>query len=333
MLIPYREKKHGGFDEEWPRHQGANDWWYITGYLKDAAKPDNLYCYQFTVFNPRTLRKKVYVLHLTFSDLQTGQHKFVLKVRPGGFGKIKVGENSVAYLPYAWLGKKDGEMALNAAAGDLKLNLVLQKGKGAFWHGENGVLAMGLPADHRQRTVYYSYTNMPTAGTLIFKDGNGQARELKVTGKSWFDRQWGPFRLFDAGSFWEWFSIRFFDDEEVMLFAFPQHPYVDGTFITKEGQARRINNFKYNYHTLKQKKNILFSYGWDVEIPGVKDGKYRIIPVNDGQYNGGYFEIFARVTKTDGTEVGYCLAELLPGVRQPGKKFGFLNMVFAQLNP
>jgi len=49
--------------------------------------------------------------------------------------------------------------------------------------------------------------------------------------------------------------------------------------------------------------------------------------MNDGQYNGGYYEIMARVTKTDGTEVGYCFVERPAGVRQKVKRFNIINLV------
>ena len=84
-------------------------------------------------------------------------------------------------------------MILTAKVKELEVNLNLNLGKGAFWHGDNGVLVMGLPDDPLQRTVYYSYTNMPTSGSIKFIDDSCHRQEFAVTGKSWFDRQWGPF--------------------------------------------------------------------------------------------------------------------------------------------
>lgn len=249
MIIPYREKTHGSFNEEWASHRKANDWWYITGYLRDVNHPDSLYSYQFTVINPRHFAKTFYVLHLAFTDMQTGKHFFESKVRLAG-KKIRVNQETVTFLPFSRLQRNNDEMILTAKAKELELKLNLNLGKGAFWHGDNGVLVMGLPNDPLQRTVYYSYTNMPTSGNIKFTDDSEHPREFAVTGKSWFDRQWGPFHLFHAVSFWEWFSIRFFDDEEVMLFAFPQHPYYDGTFIDKDRKTRRILDYKYSYHKL-----------------------------------------------------------------------------------
>ncbi len=329
MIIPYREKTHGSFDEEWLPHHKCNDWWYITGYLRDIHRPDSLYSYQFTVINPRHLGKVVYVLHLAFTDMQTGEHFFTNVVKPAG-RNIGISQEAVTFLPFSRLQKNHNNMILTTKVKGLELNLNLNLGKGALWHCDNGVLVMGLPDDPLQRTVYYSYTNMPTSGSIKLTGGSRCPQEVAVIGKSWFDRQWGPFHLFHVVSFWEWFSIRFFDNEEVMLFAFPQHPYYDGTFIDKEGKTRRILDYRYNYHALKQKGKLIFSYGWDIWLPGIKSEKYRILPMNEGQYNNGYYEMMARVTATDGTEVGYCFVELLPGIRQNGKKFNRWHLLFGR---
>src|SRR4030042_4125109 len=153
MLIPYKEKTHGTFDEEWLPHQRVNDWWYVSGYLRDVEHPENLYSYQFTLINPRHLRKAVYVLHLAFTDIQTHKHFFQRSVRLTGH-KTRVDRETVSILPLCELAKKSGEMLLTAQTKTLSLNLALNLGKGAFWHGDNGVLVMGSPDDPVQRTGY-----------------------------------------------------------------------------------------------------------------------------------------------------------------------------------
>jgi predicted secreted hydrolase len=326
MLLPYRQETHGSFDEEWGSHRGVNDWWYVTGYLRETECPDRLYSYQFTVFNPRHFRKLFYVLNLAFTDMQTGEHLFQYKIRlPGRQTGIHGGD--VKFLPLAELQKGADGMRLTGQIKGTEFNLRLGLGKGAFWHGDNGVVVIGLPENLQQRAVYYSYTNLPTSGSIKFTDKAGNRRECHVTGKSWFDRQWGPFHLFHVVSFWEWFSLRFFDDEEVMLFAFPQHSYYDGTFIDVYGHTWRIRDYHFTYHTLKQQGKLQFPYGWDIELPGIKKERYRILPINDGQYNLIYYEILARVLDMDGNEVGYCFVELLPGTRQNGRELSWLDML------
>jgi len=327
MILPYREIDHGAFNEEWEPHRRATDWWYITGYLKDTQRPENLYSYQFTLFNPRHFGKNFYDLNMAFTDIQTGRHFFKNRVKMTG-ERVKIDRDSVTFHPYAWLQKNEHEMTLMANTNGLEFSLNLGLGKGACWHGDNGVIVMGQPDNPVQRTVYYSYTNMPTSGIVKAAGRSGPRQELEVTGKSWFDRQWGPFHLFNTNYYWEWFSLRFFDDEEVMLFAFPRQRYFEGTYINKDGKSRRVTVYQYSCHGLKYKGKSVFSYGWDIYLPGVKEERYHILPMNDHQYNGGYYEIMTSISDMAGNPVGYCFAELLPGARTTGKKLNLLNHLF-----
>jgi len=43
--------------------------------------------------------------------------------------------------------------------------------------------------------VYYSYPNMPTRGQMSWRTRSGEMKTLQVTGKSWLDRQWGPYDI------------------------------------------------------------------------------------------------------------------------------------------
>ncbi len=165
------------------------------------------------------------------------------------------------------------------------LTLTLEKGKGAFWHADNGVLAMGGEADPRRRTVYYSYTNMPTRGEVILHDPEGENKTMQVTGKSWFDRQWGTYAITKINTHWEWFSMRFFDNEEVMLFSFPQCSYFDGTYIGAGGERQRLRNYTITPKGFTEAAGIKFSKGWDLNLPGVKEEQYEIRPLIDGQLN------------------------------------------------
>jgi predicted secreted hydrolase len=317
ITIMYREKNHGTFDEEWPPHKKASGWWYITGYLSDKQNPNHLYSYQYTVAQGQVLGKRVYILHMAFSDLEDDTHLFKQEVRLWRGKKIRANYDEVVYVPYTILSKKQKELNLEITTEEFDLHLVLQKGKEAIWHCDNGVLAMGLSSDPKQRTVYYSYTNLPTEGTLIIRDKSGQTRELEVVGKSWFDRQYGPFRLLNRASHWEWFSFRFFDDEEIMLFYFPQHPYMDGTYIDKQGKTTRLQNYEIKPKDFVKKGsfNYTFSFGWDVIIPGIKEERYEIKPLSGGQFNIAYFELLAEVLNSKNERIGYCFVELICGAR------------------
>ncbi|NHI95025.1 MAG: hypothetical protein EAX96_21220 [Candidatus Lokiarchaeota archaeon] len=316
ITIPYRELDHGSFDEEWLPHKKSSGWWYITGYLTDKENSSQLYSFQYTVIQARMYGITTYMLHMGLTDFQEESHLFKQKIQLRKKKNVRVNQDEIAYEPYTRLIKEQKQFKLTMATTEFNLNLVMQKGKGAFWHCDNGVLIMGLIDDPDQRTVYYSYTNLPTEGTLVIRN-KSQTRTLEVVGKSWFDRQWGPYRLLDADSHWEWFSFRFFDDEEIMLFSFPKQPYIDGTYINKQGQTTRLQNYE-----IKPKEfikvgryNYTFSYGWDVIIPGIKEERYEIKPLMKGQLNIAYFEMMAELLNAEGKRVGYCFIELLSGAR------------------
>ena len=325
--IPYREVDHGDFDTEWQPHKKVSGWWYITGYLTDQNNPENLYSYQYTIFKLRVYRITFYVVHLAFTDFRTQEHFFMQRISLRKGKKFTADQDCVKYSPYAFLERDKDHLIVSMKTDKFELNLDLNKGKGAFWHGDNGILVMGLPDDPQQRTVYYSCTNMPTTGELILYQNSNDTTILDVRGKSWFDRQWGPFRLLDPASHWEWFSLRFFDEEEVMLFAFPQHPYYDGSYIDRLGNRQPVRNYNYVPKEFTEADGFTFSRGWDLILPGIKEERYEIRPLMDGQLNLAYFELMAEIINPENERVGFCFVELLPGVRNPTKKIHLRNVL------
>lgn len=324
--IPYREKDHGDFNAEWPPHEKVSGWWYITGYLSDPAQPEQLYSYQYTLLRARIYGVTATVLQLAFTNFTTGQHffkqRFSFRER-----KIFTDEKNIQYPPFSYLQRNKENISLSVKTDEFSLDLSLDYGKGAFWHGDDGVLVMGEQDDPAQRTVYYSYPNMPTSGEIHLHNSTGEKTTLKVTGKSWFDRQWGPYRLIEPATHWEWFSLRFFDDEEVMLFAYPQHPYYDGTYIDKAGNRKLVRDYTYTPKEFIEVEGFVFTKGWDLKLPGIKEERYQIRPIMDGQMNLAYYELLAEIINPGGEQVGYCFVELLPGVRNPGKKPSFKKLL------
>ena len=63
-----------------------------------------------------------------------------------------------------------------------------------------------------------------------------------------------------------------------------------------------------------EKNEYRFSCGWHLEMPGIKDERYKIVPIIDGQLNLAYFEQLCYIYDKDSREVGMCFVELLPGV-------------------
>lgn len=111
--------------------------------------------------------------------------------------------------------------------------------------------------------------------------------------------------------------MRFFDNEEVMLFSFTQNGYKDGTYIKNNGKYERLN--KYTIELLdfitESQTNYKFSYGWKLKMVGIREEEYTITPKTDGQFNLFFYELLADIVNENGKVVGYCFVELLPGAR------------------
>ncbi len=304
--IPYRGKDHGDFEEEWLSHKKASEWWYATGFVHDEE--GNEYSYQYTLIKATLPMISPWIVHLVVTDFANEKHYFTKKVDKND-KNVTVDETTVKYGEIAELTKDANGMHIVANGDGFAFDVNMGFGKGAFWHCDNGYLLMGDPNfTDKNSTLYYSYPNMPTNGSITIGD-----KTVQVQGKTWFDKQGGPYNLVDKERHWEWFSLRFYDDEEIMLFSFPQHGYVDGTYIKKDS-AERLNNYTIKEHKFIEAKGLKFTCGWDVSMPGVKEETYTITPVMDGQIHNMYFEELCEIKNVKGEVVGQAFVELLPGV-------------------
>ena len=303
--IKYDVNKLKDFDTEWLLHNKISEWWYSTSILKDEN--NNLYSCQYTFLRMRLFPfLKPYILMSAITDFKENQHYYTQKFTLSS-KKIEIDKTKVICEGASVLKNKNG-MTIKCVGDNFSYDLNLDYGKGAFWHCDNGKLYMGKE-DEKQTTLYYSYTNMPTTGTIILK-GN----EIKVTGSTWFDKQGGNFNFMDIHTHWEWFSMRFYDKEEIMLFNFPQQNYSDGTYIRNNQTSKRLNTYSMKPINFIEKDGYKFSCGWELYMPKVKDENYKIIPIMDGQMNLAYLEQLCYIYDRNDKEVGMCFVELLPGV-------------------
>ena len=212
----------------------GSEWWYCTGYLSDDSGRE--YSFQFTIARVTVHRVRMSILMTALSDLQTGKHYYSQRAiffsRRLILTKDRVGLDGTAAIDF-----RDGKLDLSMSGPDYTLTLAMVSAKPPVWHCDNGVLRMGID-DPGQTTYYWSYTNLAASGKLVL--GNV---ESKVSGKAWFDKQGGTYSIINRWTHWEWFSLRFLDDEEVMLFSFPQDDYRDGTFIDRAGKTRRLTDY------------------------------------------------------------------------------------------
>ncbi len=303
---------HATMDEEFLTHRKGAEWWYNTGYLSDES--GRLFGFQFTLAKIKVYGIKFHMLLTSLTDFETGKHYYEQKTAFFGKGVI-ISANRIAFGNVAEIvfSKNEvaskGQMELRMTGKNYSLNVHMNAIKPPVWHCEDGILKMGLINDPKQTTYYYSYTNLASTGKLTL-DG----KEFNLTGKSWLDKQGGIYTITNRYVNWEWFSMRFFDNEEIMLFCFPQDNYYDGTFIDKFGKYRRLNNYAIEPLGFTEAGGYKFSKGWKLKMKGVKEEEYTITPKIDGQFNLFFFELLAEIKNKNGQLVGYSVTELMPGV-------------------
>ena len=302
---------HATMEEEFLCHKNGSEWWYCTGIFDDEA--GKLFSFQFTLARVRIYGVQFHILMTALTDFETKKHYYAQK--PIFFGKdVTLTSETVSLGDLAGMTFHGRELGLNMNDKEYSLALKMEAVKPPAWHAEEGVLKMGVD-DPKEKTYYWSYTNLAASGTMVL-----EGREHKVNGQAWFDKQGGTYTLTSRWTNWEWFSMRFFDGEEVMLFSFPQDNYHDGTYIEKSGNYRRLNDYQITTTGFTTAGGQKYSFGWKVNLKNIKGEEYTIVPKIDGQLNLFYFELAADIVDKEGKKVGYCVVELLPGVHNEKMK-------------
>ena len=218
---------HKSMAEEFLCHKNGSEWWYCTGYLSDELGKE--FSFQFTLARVRIYGVQFNILMTALTNIETGKHYYEQK--PIFFGKnVVITPGMIGLDENAHIIFKGNDLDLSMAGENYQLELAMKATKAPVWHCDNGILKMGVD-DPKERTYYWSYTNLAASGTIRLGE-----KEYRVRGKAWFDKQGGTYTLTSRWTNWEWFSLQFFDNEEIMLFSFPQDDYQDGTYIKKDGQ-------------------------------------------------------------------------------------------------
>lgn len=241
-----------GWKYQFPRDHGNHsefktEWWYFTGNLK--ASDGREFGYQLTFFRQgvladdliplsRFVTKDIKFAHFALSDLNKPQFHFGQKISRGAFGEAGFGQGRRLAWIDDWSCEWDGSFHIKARDGATKLDLMLKPLKDPVIQGEDGVSQKSSGAG--EASHYYSMTRLQTTGSLIV---DGQT--LAVEGLSWFDHEWATNQLAADQVGWDWFSLQFEDNTELMLFQLRKRDgsrdeHSSGLFIAADGKTQFI---------------------------------------------------------------------------------------------
>ena len=272
-----------GYTFVFPRDHYSHDefrteWWYYTGHLQ--AENGEEYGYQLTFFrsglaeaqtNPsRWAVRNLYLAHFAVSDISRKSFRYFERVGRGAVGQAGASEKEFRVWIGNWGVTGDGmRQRLTAKEGDFTLNLVLASQKPPVIHGKNGISRKGEGRGHASH--YYSLTRVRAEGTL-----NVRGKELKVTGLTWMDHEFGSTQLSPTQVGWDWFGLQFDDGTELMLCVIRRadgstDPYSAATWVDADGKSVGLARKDFNVRALArwQSPRTKGSYPsrWRVHVP------------------------------------------------------------------
>ncbi len=242
FVFPADHGKHTGF---------RNEWWYLTGNLIDSK--GQRFGYQLTFFRismgkQDKLRKSewaadhVWMAHFAISDIENKKHAQSQRFAREAAGLAGAKMNPFTVWLEDWSLSVDNVSAtpwkLNAMTDKFALSLELTSDKVPVLQGENGLSRKG--EEPGNASYYYSLTRLNTTGELVL-DG----RVYKVRGLSWLDREWSTSVLSEDQVGWDWFSLQFNDNRDLMYYQIRKKNGVAdkhsaGSLVDKSGTSSHL---------------------------------------------------------------------------------------------
>ena len=274
-----------GWEYRFPRDHGNHpdfktEWWYFTGNL--TAADGREFGYQLTFFRQgilsddlitlsRFVTRDIKFAHFALSDLSKPKFTFREKISRGAFGEAGFEKGERLVWIDDWSCDFDGTFRIKARDGETKLDLTLKSLKPPAIQGQKGVSQKSTGAG--EASHYYSLTRLQTTGSLTI-DG----QQIAVEGFSWFDHEWATNQLAADQVGWDWFSLQFDDNTELMLFQLRKRDgqrdtHSSGLFVAADGSTTFVSSADFTLEAGRLWKSPVsageYPLEWKLAIPSL----------------------------------------------------------------
>lgn len=304
-------------DDYGPHNRYRSEWWYFTGNLSDVS--GRKFGYELTFFrfalSPVSTSSasawrtsQMYMAHLALTDVAAGRFYSAERFSRAGNGLAGARSDRYQVWLYDWSAAAedaiDFPLRLQAKSGAFGIDLRVETQKIAVLQGDRGLSRKS--SEPGNASYYYSFTRMPTTGTLSVA-----GKEFSVGGASWMDREWSSSALAAEQAGWDWFALQLSDHSELMFYQFRRkdgQPDINssGTLISADGASTPLHHGDVSVYILDTWKsphsNITYPSRWRLTIPE-RNIDLEIAPLlNDQELNLGfrYWEGAAAVQGTRG---------------------------------
>jgi predicted secreted hydrolase len=252
-------------EDHFPHEDVLTEWWYFTGLLQSEEGQRFAYFYTWFLSEGETM------ILMNLVDIQAGESAFVEFLDT--LGETTIAEESLDLdIGGTWRIEylDNGDFYVTGQGENADLELTFRPQKDNVLNGDNGYMEMSTGGT----SAYYSCTRMSASGNISF-----EGREIEVEGSSWLDRQWGNWKG-DAAETYDWFSIRFDDNTELMIYSFRDTEtgevlaqYNCGTYVDEEGNAVNLTDFNVDplgREWRSEKTGETYPLKWQVEVPSLE---------------------------------------------------------------
>lgn len=275
-----------GYRYQFPRDhfnhpEFQTEWWYYTGNLQ--AADGHRFGFELTFFREGLSRnlpqdsawsaRDLYFAHLALSDLD-GQHFYhVERSNRAGPGLAGADEKTKTIWNGNWQVQLVGDRQdLQAVADQFNLRLTLDSKKPPVIHGENGVSQKAEAAGRASH--YISLTRLLTSGTFEL-----DTKQFRVNGTAWMDHEFFTHELAQDQAGWDWLSLQFDDNTELMLYRIRRKDrsvdsFSTGTYIDARGEIQHLSSGDFTFQPLPDawrspKSGAVYSIRWQVSVPSI----------------------------------------------------------------
>ncbi|MGE3467202.1 MAG: lipocalin family protein [Pyrinomonadaceae bacterium] len=265
-------------DDLFAQPLAQTEWWYYTGHCETST--GRQFGFELVFFKRRTdkdrlgplplrmLENPMYFAHFAISDIGEKNFRYehirslgrILEV-PAVMSKtsydLKLGDWSIREVA--------GKHLLHATFEDgLVFDAVVEATKPLVLNGDGGITRKRDGA-----SKHFSFTRMKVDGQF---SENGTTETF--TGSAWMDRELGNWEQTN----WDWFSIQFDDETELMLYVLQDetgalHGEATGTFVDRDGMCTYFGSKDFeitaNSTWISPNSGATYPADWSIRVPGI----------------------------------------------------------------
>ncbi len=252
-----------GLALQFPRDHGSHplfrtEWWYLTGWVKDARGAE--LGLQITFFrnrprlaesNPSAFApRQLLFAHAALADAKTGRLLHDQRAARAGFGLAEASEERTGIVLDDWsLTQTASGYSAKVVAREFEYALDFKVTQPALLQGERGLSRKGTLA--AQASYYYSQPHLAISGSITVK---GEKRD--VSGQAWLDHEWASEYLAPEAAGWDWIGINLADGGALMAFRMRDKQggtlWAGGSLRSADGRVRTLPPGEMRFEPLRR---------------------------------------------------------------------------------